>query len=78
MAQFTLIVRNGDAVAGDPQVYHFPTAQDARDATVRTMRALLAERADAFDGKAIEIADATGHAVTVVHPYDAMPVRRWN
>lgn len=75
MARFTLIIRSGPQVIRDSHVYHFPTAQDARDATVHSMRALLAERADAFDGKAIEIADATGHAVAVVHPYDAMPVR---
>ena len=75
MAQFTLIVRSRDAAARDPHVYHFPTAQDAWDATVRSLRALLAERADAFDGKQIEIADATGHPVAVVHPYDAMPAR---
>ena len=75
MARFTLIIRGGDSATPDPHVYHFPTAQDARDAAVRTMRTLLAERADAFDGKAIEIADATGHPVAVVHPYDAMPVK---
>ncbi len=75
MPQFTLIVRSEAEATRDPHVYHFPTAQDARDATVQLMRTLLAERADAFEGKAIEIADATGHPVAVVHPYDAMPVR---
>jgi len=77
MAQFTLIVRSGDAAIADSHVYHFPTAQDARDATVEMMRTLLIERADAFDGKEIAIADETGHPVAVVHPYDAMPVK-WN
>ncbi|MEI9988785.1 MAG: hypothetical protein WDM86_01995 [Rhizomicrobium sp.] len=77
MAQFTLIVRSGEAVTRDPRIYHFPTAQDARDATVETIRTLLAGRADALDGKQIEIADETGHPVTVVHPYDVAPVR-WN
>ncbi|MEJ0028693.1 MAG: hypothetical protein WDN01_21925 [Rhizomicrobium sp.] len=77
MAQFTLIVRSGEAVMRDPKVYHFPTAQDARDATVETVRMLLAEHADALEGKQIEIADATGHPVAVVHPYDVAPVR-WN
>ena len=75
MSQFTLIIRSGPEVTRDPHVYYFPTAQDARDATVEMMRKLLAERPDAFDGKAIEIADATGHPIAVVHPYDAMPMR---
>ncbi len=75
MAQFTLIVRSADSVARDRNVYHFPTAQDARDATVHLMRALLSERADAFDGREIEIADETGHPVAVVRPYDVMPAR---
>ena len=75
MAQFTLIIRSWPEATRDPNVYHFPTAQDARDATEHMMRTLLAERADAFEGKAIEIADATGHPIAVVHPYDVMPVR---
>ena len=33
MAQFTLIIRSGPEATRDPNVYHFPTAQDARDAT---------------------------------------------
>jgi len=75
MPRFTLNVRDGDAVMRDSHVYHFPTAQDARDATIRLVRQLIVERERDFDGKQIEIADATGHPVAVVSLYDVMPER---
>jgi hypothetical protein len=75
MAQFSFNVRDNDRVIRDPSVYHFPTAQVARDAAVQMMRALIREHDDAFDGKDLEIRDVTGHPVAVVHVYDVMPIR---
>ncbi len=75
MARFFLNVRDGEALIRDPEAYQFATAQDARDATVRMVRAMLAERDDDFDGKYIEIADATGHPVAIVSRHDVMPER---
>ncbi|HJW40145.1 MAG TPA: hypothetical protein VJ476_02835 [Rhizomicrobium sp.] len=75
MAQFTLKIRNGDEVIYDGQIYHFATAQDARDATVRALRKMIAERDEDFDSSEIEIADATGHAISVVRHFDVMPAR---
>ena len=75
MARFFLNVRDGDEVIRDSQVYHFPTAQDARDAAVQTVRELIVEHHQDFRGKQIEIADATGHPVATVCPHDVMPVR---
>jgi hypothetical protein len=74
MAQFYLNVRAGDRLIRDPQAYQFPTAQAARDATVKLVRDMLRERPDDFDDKQIEIADETGHPVAVIRRYDAMPV----
>ena len=76
MAQFTLNIRDGDALIRDPQVYDFPTAQAARDAALRTVAELIAARprSHGFQRKQIEIADATGHAVTVVSISDVAPV----
>jgi|GEM_PF-5437207 hypothetical protein len=75
MPQFTMKIRTGDAVISDSEIYHFATAQDARNATLRALRKMIAERDEDFDGSEIEIADATGHAVTVVRRYDVMPMR---
>jgi hypothetical protein len=75
MAQFYLNIRDGDDVIRDPEAYQFPTAQAARDATVRIIRDMLRRNAAVdFDaGKQIEIADATGHAISIVRAYDALP-----
>ncbi|MBL6853254.1 MAG: hypothetical protein ISS15_08105 [Alphaproteobacteria bacterium] len=72
MAAFYLNLRNGARLIRDPEPYYFATAQAARDATVKAMRRIM--RGDVGD-KTIEIADETGHAIAVVHRYDAMPVR---
>jgi hypothetical protein len=74
MAQFYLNVRAGDELIRNPKAYHFPTAQAARDAAVKAVRDMLREHPDDFVNKQIEIADETGHAITVIHRYDAMPV----
>ncbi len=76
MAHFYLNIRDGEALVRDPLAYVFPTAQDARDAAVRSVRDLIRAKPDdhEFDRKQIEIADATGHAVSVVNVYDVMPV----
>ncbi len=70
MARFFLNVRDGDAVLRDPEAYNFATAQEARDATVRMVREMLDGHPEEFDGKQIEIADATGHAIAIVSPHD--------
>ncbi|MEI9995424.1 MAG: hypothetical protein WDM91_12580 [Rhizomicrobium sp.] len=75
MAQFYLNVRDGEDLIRDPVAYHFSTAQAARDAAVKIVRELIADNPDEFDRKQIEIADATGHAVSVVSIHDVMPVR---
>ena len=75
MARFYFDVRDGDELIRDPQVYHFATAQQARDAAVRMARELIDEQDIDFDGKEIEIADATGHAIAVVAAHDVMPVK---
>jgi hypothetical protein len=72
MARFFLNIRDGDAVIRDSQVYHFPTAQDARDAAVQSMRELIVEHHQDFDGREIEIADVTGHRIATVGPHDVM------
>jgi hypothetical protein len=68
MAAFYLNLRDGEALIRDPEPYFFATAQQARDAAMRAMRRICVV-------DAIEIADETGHAIAVVHRYDAMPVR---
>ncbi|MBV9044573.1 MAG: hypothetical protein JO348_08345 [Alphaproteobacteria bacterium] len=76
MAQFYLNVRDGESVYRDPEAYHFPTAQAARDTAVQSLREMLrTDDVDALSDRAIEIADATGHPIAVVNAYDVMPVR---
>jgi hypothetical protein len=76
MARFFLNIRDGETLIRDSQVYHFPTAQDARDAAVQSMRELIVDCGSDFDGnKQIEIADVTGHRIATVGPHDVMPVR---
>ena len=76
MAHFYLNVRDGEDLIRDPKAYVFDTAQDARDATVQSVRDLLRSHPDdhEFDHKQIEIADATGHAISIVHLYDVAPL----
>ena len=75
MAAFYLNVRDGEQLIRDPQPYYFASAQDARDAAVKAMRQMIREEDGAVEDKAIEIADETGHAIAVVHRYDAMPFK---
>lgn len=70
MAEFTLRIRDGNAVTSDPHAYEFPTAQDAWNAAVRALRQGVSQTGAAFAGKQIEIADVTGHSIAVVHPHD--------
>ena len=74
MALFYLNVRNGEALIRDPEAYTFPTAQAARDATERTMRALIVASPDfTLLNRQIEIADVTGHAISVISIHDVAP-----
>jgi hypothetical protein len=75
MAAFYLNMRDGETLIRDPQPYYFATAQAARDAAAKVLRQMIRDDGEAVDGRAIEIADETGHAIAVVHRYDAMPVR---
>ncbi len=75
MASFYLAVRDGDALIRDPNVYRFDSAQQARDATLQLVRAMLAEHGEDFGAKQIEIADATGHAIAVLRRHDVIPPR---
>ncbi len=76
MAHFYLNVRDGEDLIRDPEAYVFSSAQDARDAAVQSVRDLIRANPDDhdFDRKQIEIADATGHAISVVNFYDVVPV----
>ncbi len=77
MAHFYINVRDGEDLIRDPEAYVFDTAQDAREAAVQSVRDLLRDNPDdhEFDNKQIEIADATGHAISVVSLYDVAPTR---
>jgi hypothetical protein len=58
----------------DPEAYDFSTAQAARDAAERTARHLIVTEPDfRLQDKRIEIADATGHPVSVVWIHDVAP-----
>jgi hypothetical protein len=71
---FYLNVRNGDELIRDPEAYTFPTAQAARDATERTMRAMIVASPDVtLTNRQIEIADITGHAISVICIHDVAP-----
>lgn len=78
MAVFYLSVRVGDDVIRDPQAYDFPTAQDARDLAVHTIHELIAMNPDEveIEHRQIEIADATGHAISVVDLSEVAPYLR--
>ena len=74
MALFYLNVRWGQDLHSDPEAYTFPTAQAARDAAERTARHLIVTEPDfTLHDKHIEIADATGHPVSVVWIHDVAP-----
>jgi hypothetical protein len=75
MAIFYLSVRVGDDIIRDSQAYEFPTAQDARDLAVHTVHQLIAMNPDdvELEHRQIEIADATGHPVTVVDLREVAP-----
>jgi hypothetical protein len=76
MAHFYLNVRDGEDLIRDPEAYVFPTAEDARAAAVQSVRDLIRANPDdhEFDHKQIEIADATGHPVSIVNFYDVAPM----
>ena len=78
MAHFYLNVRDGDELIRDPHAYQFPTAQAARDAAVHSLREMLGDRAQPLAHKQIEIADATGHAISVVSAHDVIMPVRWH
>jgi len=72
MARFFLNIRDGETVIRDSQAYHFPTAQDARDAAVQSMRELIIHCGSDLGRKEIEIADVTGHRIASVGRHDVM------
>ena len=78
MAVFYLSVRVGDDVIRDPQAYDFPTAQDARDLAAHAIHELIAMNPDEveIEHRQIEIADATGHAISVVDLSEVAPYLR--
>ena len=75
MAQFYLNIRDGDLLFRDPDAYQFPSAQAAREATVKIVREMLRSHTADFDNKQIEIADATGHPISIVSMHDVLPER---
>jgi hypothetical protein len=77
MAVFYLSIRIGDEVIRDPHTYDFPTAQDARDGAIHAVHELIVANPDdiEIEQREIEIADATGHAVTVVSLREVAPWR---
>lgn len=78
MAVFYLSVRVGDEVIRDRQAYEFPTAQDARDLAIHAVHELIALSPDdvELEHRQIEIADATGHAISVVDLSEVAPYLR--
>ena len=74
MAHFYLNIRDGEELIRDPEAYVFPTAADAREAAVQSVRDLIRGKPDdhEFDHKQIEIADATGHPISIVNFYDIL------
>jgi hypothetical protein len=78
MAVFYLSVRIGDEVIRDREAYDFPTAQDARDLAIHAVHELIALSPDdiELDNRQIEIADATGHAISVVDLSEVAPYLR--
>jgi len=78
MAVFYLSVRIGDEVIRDREAYEFPTAQDARDLAVHAVHELIALSPDdvELEHRQIEIADATGHAISVVDLSEVAPYLR--
>ena len=78
MAIFYLSVRVGDEVIRDERAYDFPTAQDARDLAVHTVHELIAMNPDEVElaHRQIEIADATGHAISIVDLTEVAPWHR--
>ena len=78
MAVFYLSVRIGDEVIRDREAYEFPTAQDARDLAIHAVHELIALSPDdvELERRQIEIADATGHAISVVELSEVAPYLR--
>jgi hypothetical protein len=78
MAIFYLSVRVGDEVIRDREAYDFPTAQDARDLAVHAVHELIKQNPDdvELEQRQIEIADATGHAISVVDLSEVAPYLR--
>jgi hypothetical protein len=78
MAIFYLSIRVGDEVIRDREAYDFPTAQDARDLAVHAVHELIAQSPDEveLEHRQIEIADATGHAISVVDLSEVAPYLR--
>jgi hypothetical protein len=77
MAIFYLSVRVGEDLIRDSHAYDFPTAQDARDVAVHTVQQMIAMSPDDvyLERRQIEIADATGHAISVVSLREVAPWR---
>jgi len=75
MAHFYLNIRDGEELIRDPEAYVFDSAAEAREAAVQSVRDLIRANPEdfEFDHKQIEIADATGHAISVVNLYDVAP-----
>ncbi|HEY2885013.1 MAG TPA: hypothetical protein VGJ08_07350 [Rhizomicrobium sp.] len=78
MAVFYLSVRIGDEVIRDREAYEFPTAQDARDLAIHAVHELIALSPDdvELERRQIEIADATGHAISIVELSEVAPYLR--
>jgi len=78
MAIFYLSVRIGDELVRDREAYDFPTAQDARDLAVHAVHELITLSPDdvELEHRQIEIADATGHAISVVALSEVAPYLR--
>jgi len=75
MAAFYISIRIGDEVIRDREAYDLPTAQDARDLAIRTVHELIVMSPDdvELEHRQIEIADATGHAISVVDLSEVAP-----
>jgi hypothetical protein len=78
MAVFYFSVRIGEELIRDREAYDFPTAQDARDLAVQTVHELITLSPDdvELERRQIEIADATGHAISVVALSEVVPYLR--
>ena len=75
MPRYFFHVREGNSLSRDEEGQELPDAEAARREAISATREMLGENllhGGSLNHRAIEIADATGHVVDVVHSRDAL------